>query len=141
MKNLPIGKLSQAFAAASVYQHLPLGSQEHWSLSFLSVTCYGDKALNYEFETKVSPEKSPFFSRSDFWTRPFQQKSPTVTPYRSGRTIDVYSGASSILLDEYFEITNILFRPGTRRNFDRPGTMFKPVLHDTPEYKVEHCVC
>ena len=129
MKNLPIGKQIQKFAWASVYQHLLLGSQEHRGLSVLSLTCHSNKEFNYELKIKAGPEKSPFFSRSNFWTRPSQQKCPTLTPYCLGRTITLHSGKWSILMDAYIVITHFWFRPGTTRNFIRPGTRFKLVLY------------
>jgi hypothetical protein len=128
MKNLPIGNQIQTIAGESGYQHLLLGSQERCGISFLSLTCYSNEEFNYELLIVASAEKYSFCSHSNFCTRALQQKRATVTPYRSGRTITLHSGASSISVHEYIVITTFLFRPGTRRNFGRPGTGFKLVL-------------
>jgi len=101
MKNLPIGKQIQEIAGASVYQHLLPGWQEHWGLSFLNLTYKNNKEFNCERRIKSSPEKSPFFSHSNFWTWPSQQKCPALTPYHSWCTITLNTGASSISMDEY----------------------------------------
>jgi hypothetical protein len=101
MKNLPIEKQIQKFAGASVYQHLLPGWQEHWGLSFLNLTYKNNKEFNCERRIKSSPEKSPFFSHSNFWTWPSQQKCPALTPYHSWCTITLNTGASSISMDEY----------------------------------------
>ena len=123
MKNFPIGKQIQEIAGASFYQHLLPGSQEHWGLSFLNLTYQNNKEFNCERRIKSSPEKSPFFSHSNFWTWPSQQKCPALTPYHSWCTITLNTDASSILMDVYLVITSFSFCPGTRRNFAGLGTL------------------